>query len=55
MKVLLTPSKRLYLLSNGEGQRKLVQLPLKLVDSFAAEGYTLVVVTHKTLTLYTQS
>lgn len=55
MKGLLAPSKRLYLLAIGEGKRKLIQLPFKLVDNFAVQDDSLVVVVHKTLTTYSQS
>ncbi len=49
MKFLLASNKKLYLYGNHE---TIFQMPFKLVDSFINNASTLVVSSHKTLTLY---
>jgi hypothetical protein len=52
MKFLLSASHRLYMITGPHNNRRLHLLPLKLVDSYIYNSDTLVVLSHKTLTLY---
>ncbi len=52
MKFLLSPSQKLYLFNPKTSPNTLLLLPFKLVDNFIQNHHTLVLLSHKKLSIY---